>query len=254
MADDLRARWTGGRRIERVGYLVGAVLLLSGLFHLGVFAVLGGPWEGPVSWRKPVTFGLSFGLTLITIVWVTSYLPLRDRARTWLLGLFTLECAIEVAGITVQAWRHVPSHYNAVGPFNAVVVAFLASGGMVLIAVVLALTVVAQRPNPSVSPSMRLALRFGFLALLAALAVGAVMIAKGEILANSGQLELAFATGGSYKPAHAAPMHAILVLPALAWLLSFTDWPEARRLLVVRVAVGCYLVVAAAVMLATFLG
>lgn len=64
--------WTDGRRAERAAYAIGAALIVSGLFHLAVFAVDGGPWEGPVSWRKAVTFGLSFGLTLITIAWVGS--------------------------------------------------------------------------------------------------------------------------------------------------------------------------------------
>jgi len=45
-------------RIERACYVVAAVLFASGLAHLGVQAVLGGPWDGPVSWRKPADFGL----------------------------------------------------------------------------------------------------------------------------------------------------------------------------------------------------
>jgi hypothetical protein len=50
-------------RLERACLVVGAVLIVSGLLHLVVFAIDGGPWEGPVSWRKAVTFGVSFGLT-----------------------------------------------------------------------------------------------------------------------------------------------------------------------------------------------
>jgi hypothetical protein len=61
----------------RFAYRVAAVLFASGLFHLVVFAVDGGPWEGPVSWRKPVTFGLSFGLTLATYAWVGARLRLK---------------------------------------------------------------------------------------------------------------------------------------------------------------------------------
>src|SRR3569833_2274587 len=83
--------WSRGRRVERVCYAIGAALLASGLFHLLVFAIDGGPWEGPVSWRKPTTFGLSFGLTLITIAWVTSFLTLGARARTALLSVFAAD-------------------------------------------------------------------------------------------------------------------------------------------------------------------
>src|SRR5688572_29821318 len=101
-----------GRRVERVCYALGALLIAAGLFHLAVFVVDGGPWEGPVSWRKPATFGLSFGLTLITITWVASYLPLGERLRNVLLGVFAADCFLEAGGITLQAWRGVPSHIN----------------------------------------------------------------------------------------------------------------------------------------------
>lgn len=35
-------------------------------------------------------------------------------------------------------------------------------------------------------------------------------------------------------------MHAILVLPALAWLLRFTNWPERRRVRSIRLAAASY--------------
>jgi hypothetical protein len=50
-----------------------------------------------LSVRKAVTFGLSFGLTLITIVWVASFVRLGGRARAALVGAFTVACALETA-------------------------------------------------------------------------------------------------------------------------------------------------------------
>jgi hypothetical protein len=73
------------RPVERACYLIGAVLVISGLFHLGVFAFGDRSWYGPLSWRKPATFGLSFGITLISITWVSSYLRLAERTRAWIL-------------------------------------------------------------------------------------------------------------------------------------------------------------------------
>ncbi len=58
----------------RLHEVTALLLVLSGLAHLGVFAVDGGPWTGPVSWRKPVTFGLSYRVTLLAIVRVSAYL------------------------------------------------------------------------------------------------------------------------------------------------------------------------------------
>jgi hypothetical protein len=42
-------------------------------------------------------------------------------------------------------------------------------------------------------------------------------------------------------------MHAVLVLPALAWLLSLTGWSERRQTRVILVAAVGYVVLAAAV-------
>ena len=102
----VRSSWAATSTVERVCYAVAAALLAAGVFHLGVFAVRGGPWEGPVSWRKPATFGLSFGLTLLAVTWVTSYLRLRPRTRAVLLAVLAADSVVEVAGITVQ--RQVP--------------------------------------------------------------------------------------------------------------------------------------------------
>ncbi len=65
----LRGYWRDGSRPHRAGFAVGALLAASGLLHLVVYAVDDRPWEGPLSWRKAVTFGLSFGLTLARRTW-----------------------------------------------------------------------------------------------------------------------------------------------------------------------------------------
>lgn len=59
--------------------------------------------------------------------------------------------------------------------------------------------------------------------------------------------QVAYATGGSLKPTHAVTMHAILVLPALARLLSFANWTERRRLAVVLATAAGSVVLAAVV-------
>jgi hypothetical protein len=243
----LWAFWTEGRRAERVCYVIGALLIASGLFHLAVFAADGGPWEGPVSWRKPVTFGLSFGLTLITIAWVTSFLHVGDRARTTLLGIFAAACVAETALITLQAWRHVPSHFNMETPVNTAISQTLAIGGGVLIVVLVIFTVRAFGANPGVTDSTLLAVRAGFVTLLVALASGAIMIARGVVLVRTGHQQAAYAAGGFLKPVHAVTMHGILVLPGLAWLLARTGLPESRRVQMISWTIVAYGVAIAAV-------
>jgi hypothetical protein len=43
-----------------------------------------GPWQGPVSWRKPVVFGLSFGTTILTLGWLLTFFGIR-KATGWVL-------------------------------------------------------------------------------------------------------------------------------------------------------------------------
>jgi hypothetical protein len=241
MARLLSSWWTACRPVERRAYIVGMALLLSGLAHLAILVVGGGSWQGPLSLRKPATFGLSFGLTLLTVVWVASFLPFRDRTRALLLGTFTIACAMETALVSLQAWRGVPSHFNLETPFDAQVARTLAAGGFVLVATVIALTVAAFRRNPAVPVSLRVAIRIGLLALAGAQVVGAAMIAKGMRLVFAGNPQAAYATAGSLKPAHAVMMHGVLLLPAFAWLLSFANWSERRRLAAVVAAAAAYL-------------
>jgi hypothetical protein len=247
MGSALRGIWTRGYRVERVYYVLGGVLVAAGVLHLGVFAVDGGPWYGPVSWRKPATFGLSFGLTLITVTWVASYLPLGDRLRTVLLGSFAADCFVEVGGITLQAWRHVPSHVNRETPFDSTVSTVLAAGGALLIVILGTLAVSAFRPNPGAASSMRLALRAGFVTLMIGLATGAAMIARGVVEVNAGDQQEAYNVVGFLKPVHAVSLHGVLVLPALAWLLSFIPGDENGRTRIVAIATAGYgLAIAAA--------
>jgi hypothetical protein len=245
---------TSVRPVERISYAVATALVASGLFHLVVAALEPRPWGGPLSWRKAVTFGLSFGITLASITWVARPLRLSDRAWNWLLGIFTVDCVVEVAGITIQAWRHVPSHFNTETPFDTAVAMSLAVGGGVLIVVLGAMAVTAFRGRIEGPASVRLALRAGFALLLAGLAAGAAMIARGEILIKDGHRQQAYDTAGFLKGFHAVTLHAVLVLPALAWLLSRTRLGERTRTRVVAVGIGGYVLAALVVLVVNVRG
>jgi hypothetical protein len=96
---------------------------------------------------------------------------------------------------------------------------------------------------------MQLALRYGFVVLLLALGVGAVMIGRGVSLARGGQPQLAYDTAGRLKPLHGVALHAVLVLPGLAWVLGRSGWSEHRQLTAMRVAAGAYTALLAVVAL-----
>ncbi|GLZ35422.1 hypothetical protein Lesp02_76090 [Lentzea sp. NBRC 105346] len=223
--------------MRKVAYWISVVLFVSGLFHLVVFFVDGGPWEGPVSWRKAVTFGVSFGITLATVAWVSGLL----RVKSWVLGIFTFASVMEVLLITLQAWRKVPSHFNDETPFDALVARSLAVGGGLIIFTVVWIVVAALRAR-HLTPSMTLAVRVGSLTFLAAMVFGAVMIARGVVLTLTEGHDIAYATAGTWKLAHGVAMHGVLLLPLLAWVLTFTPLTEARRTRVVAAVSGVYVV------------
>ncbi|GEC09317.1 hypothetical protein SSP24_69720 [Streptomyces spinoverrucosus] len=229
-----------GTAVPRLCHATALLLIVSGLAHLVVFAVDGGPWNGPVSWRKPVTFGLSFGVTLMAVTWVTSYLRIAPRLRTVLLVLFAADCVVEVAGITLQAWRRVPSHLDMETPFDTAVSMTLAVGGGVLVVLLTVFAVTSFRYRPSGPVGMALAVRSGFAILLVALVSGAAMIARGVVLVRTGDQAAAYHSTAPLKPLHGVSLHAVLVLPALAWLLSRAPWSEPDRRRIVAAAVGCY--------------
>jgi hypothetical protein len=254
LAGSFQPFWQRRRKVERAAYVVGALLLVSGLIHLTILTISGGTWMGPLSLRKPTTFGLSFGLTLITIAWTSSFLRFGDRTRAMLLSVFTAACVIETALVTLQAWRGVPSHFNMETTFDSLVTRMLAAGGITLVVIIAVMALASFRENPTLSPGLRIALRIGFVALFGSLVVGALMIARGMVFVFAGDPQAAYATGGRLKPTHAVTMHAILVLPLLAWLLSMTDWNERRQLRILLLATAGYGVFAGVVAVGNFAG
>jgi hypothetical protein len=151
LGSDLARYYTRGQGIERRCYRLAALLSASGVFHLGVQAVdrAGRLMDRAGVVAKACHFGTSFGLTLATITWVTAFLPIRERTRGRLLGGFAAACTLEVAVITTQAWRGVPSHFNLSTTFNAAMAYSAAAGGAVTIGTTLAFAVawVAAAPQ-----------------------------------------------------------------------------------------------------------
>ena len=229
--------------IERAAYAVGGLLILSGVIHLVVLLASGSSWEGPLSFRKAATVGLSFGLTLINVTLIASLVTLSNRTRTALLCVFAAACVLETFLVSMQVWRGVPSHFNLETPFDAAVAQTLATGGFALVAVIVALTVFAFRDRSRLPPALRQAVRAGFVALVGAQVAGAVMIATGVRLVVGGSPGVAYSTAGWLKPLHGVLMHGILVLPLLPWAMSKMKWDERTQARAVRAGIIVYTVV-----------
>jgi hypothetical protein len=256
MRASLLGYWQQARPYQRLGYLVGGALIVVGLAHLVAWLVVGGAWAGPVSFRKPTTFGISFGLTTITMAWVAGQLRISDRTGWLLLGTLAVADTSEVVWVSLQRWRGVAAHFNEQTTLDNLL--FVIMGGIavaVAATVILVITVLAFTAMRA-SPSMALAIRAGLLILLAAQVVGGWMIQHGLGLAEEGATDglTTFGAAGVMKVPHAVAIHGIQVLPALAWLLSFAAMPEQRRVGLVRVAVLGYVALVVVSVLQTATG
>jgi hypothetical protein len=238
-----RSFWAHARGYQRLAYLVGAGLLVIGLAH-AARALAGGSASGPLSWRKPTTFGISFGLTTLTLGWVGSYLPVR-RTIGWIAaGLLCAATSYEVAWVVIQHARGVPAHFNDTTPLDERLFGLGAVMVAIAIGVIVAMTLAAVVRTSAPAP-MALAIRAGLVGLLAAQVTGVWMLLHGLALldADADPLSQSMSTvgaAGSMKIAHAVPMHAIQVLVALAWLLSLSGLPQRRQLQLLVLAVVGY--------------
>jgi hypothetical protein len=242
MGASLLGYWRQARPWQRLGYLVGAALIVVGLCHLLAWLVVGGAWAGPVSFRKPTTFGISFGLTTVTMAWVAGQLRISDRTGWLLLVPLVVADTSEVIWVSLQRWRGVAAHFNDDTTLDNLLFVLMGGVAVAVAATVILVVAVLSFTAMRAAPSMALAIRAGLLILLVAQVVGGWMIQHGLGLAEEGATDglTTFGAAGVMKVPHAVAIHGIQVLPALAWLLSFAALTEPRRVGLVRVAVVGY--------------
>ena len=240
----VRGWWAGTRGYQRLAYLVGTGLIVIGLAHAVLWALAGGSASGALSWRKPTTFGISFGLTTVTLAWVGGYLPVRKAIGWTAAGLLGAAVTYEVAWVTVQHARGVPAHFNDTTVLDERL--FIAGAVMVAVAIVViaAMTLAAFLHTTAPAP-MAVAIRGGLVGLLVAQVSGVWMLLHGLALLDDDADPLVqsmntYGAAGSMKFAHAVPMHAIQVLVVLAWLLSRSGLPQRRQTQLVALGVVGY--------------
>lgn len=256
MRASLVGYWHEARPAQRLGYVVGGVLVLAGLAHLAAWLVVGGAWQGPVSYRKPTTFGISFGLTTITLAWFTGWMRISDRVRWLLIGPLAAADTSEVVWVSLQRWRGVASHFNDDTTLDNLLFILMGGVAVAVTATIILILAVLAFTALDAPPSMALAIRAGLLILLVGQGVGGWMIGHGLGVAETGQTDglTTFGQAGVMKVPHAVSMHAIQVLPILAWLLGFAAVAERRRLVLLRAATAGYLALVAVSLLQTAAG
>lgn len=243
--DPSASRWWVDRRAWPLA-ASGAVLILSGLVHGMIWGLLGGPWEGPVTWRKPVLFGVSGGLTAVSLGWVWTKLPYRvgDIALAWAAAA---ALTIEVALIDLQRWRGVASHFNRTTPIDSAL--YDTMGWLILFVtlVIVDLTIRGFMQPLTAAADMVLAIRAGLVFLVLSCLLGIWVGIHGELRLEQGLPAETFGAAGVPKFPHGAVIHAIQWLPLLAWAARGNQTPVRTRHWLVASASGgtaCLLITA----------
>ena len=224
------------RRRPRLGILLGVSAGCVAVLAVAAVGLAADPRliTGSPAWLKVLKFAVSISVYCATLAWLLTFVqgrPRLVRTVTWATGL---ALAFELVLIVIQVIRGQVSHYNISTPFDAAVFQLLGStlppiyGAAIVTAALLA----RQRGLPPVLAS---GIRGGLLICLLGMAQGSLMIANG---ANAGPGMIGAHTvggldGGPGLPltgwstqhgdlriAHFVGLHALQVLPLLAWLVQ----------------------------------
>jgi hypothetical protein len=254
MAAELSRLWRRRAPYQTFAYYAGALLVASGLVHAVIFLIDGGPWAGPVGWRKPIVFGLSLGVTTIFLSWFMSYVRVRPGTGWILMGMIAVCSVVEYVLITAQAWRNVPSHFNDSTPLNEIIWIGMGVNIALVWIASLGVTVLVFRRFQG-PPSLALGMRSALVLLFVGNLLGGVIIGNDmDAFGQRGAESSIFGAAGQIKVPHAVALHALQVLPIIAWVSSFADLSEDRRIRIVAVACVGYAGVVIVNVLQTFGG
>jgi hypothetical protein len=254
----LRQVWLAVRPItaqQRFLWWCGTLMLASGAVHAVVAVVDWAPWWGAVSWRKPVVFGISFGILAWSVVWVMRQLPVRRWGRIPV-GLLGGASIVEILAITVQRWRGEASHFNYRTGFDAAVWGVM-SKAIMLVALGLALLLLWSLVQFRGTPAARIAVVTGLSAMMVSGYIGYDIAALGEAAAAAtGQAppSIVFGAAGSAKLAHALGMHGLQVLGVLAIGLGMRPAPSRTQAGVMILAAAGYAAVYASMIATAYAG
>jgi hypothetical protein len=247
-------------RLDALGRFAVATLLISGAIHLPCLVMFGQSWEDPASFRKPILFGLSTGLTLWSLLHCLDLLRPRRGDRFLSAGL-SLSLLVEVLLITVQAWRHRPSHFNRSTALDATIET---SMGMLIAfasSIVLLITLRAWLPHAwkhahaghhGTSATMQLALRWGLVFLTLSCVLGFVITQIGHYNQLVGRPPEIWPARGILKFPHGAALHAIQTLAIFAWWMN--RWSTKQPVMAMQCAVAAHAAWLAYATLQTFRG
>lgn len=244
--------------------LTGSALLMLGALAVFLAGMLLDPRivTGAPAWLKPAKFAISTAIYMFTLAWIFTYLRDWPKVRR-VVGHATAAIFIaEVAVIALQAWRGTTSHFNVSTPLDGALFAFM--GGAIVAQTLMSVSVAVALWRQSFHDrALGWALRLGMVITIAGASMGGVMTRPTEAqlahVAATGQMPIVGAhtvgapdggpglpgTGwsvehGDVRVPHFLGLHALQLLPVLAWLLWRRRINDVLRARLVIVGGGSY--------------
>jgi hypothetical protein len=271
--DELRGRVSRVRHhcvsLARAAFAANAPLSLVGVGSLFLLAatvvgLLVDPRAitGAPAWLKPAKFAVSIALYSFTLLWFLA--QIRGHARLVRLVSYgtALAFLVEIAAIVGQVVRGRTSHFNIATPLDAFIFERMRDSIVLLflLACLAAILLLRQRlPDLGLAAALRGGLGLALVGMLAAtlMTVPTPPTAAAFVAGQGGAHSVGVADGGPGLPivgwstvggdlrvAHFVGLHALQVLPLLAWLLRrprFAALGVGGRLALVRIAGWGYL-------------
>lgn len=230
----LAAAWANNPPLAVVGLAMGMAL-----FGFAVGLVLDPRViTGAPAWLKPAKFAVSIAIYSFSLIWLLSFIRGHRRFVAGIGWGVAAAFAVEMTLIAMQAARGTTSHFNVGTPFDAAVFAIMAAAIVFawLLNAGAAILLLRQR---FVDPVLGWGLRFGLLIALVGMALAFLMTretpaqAASEAPAIVGAHMVGVADGGPGLPvvgwsvvggdlraAHFVGLHALQLLPLVAWLVG----------------------------------
>jgi len=229
--------WRASRPLTATG--VGMLLVFAA--SLVAMAVDHSEILGAPTWLKPAKFAISTAVYAFTLAWIFTYFPGRRRLTTIVGWITAVVLVLEVAIIDAQAARGVTSHFNVATPLDATLFAVMGLAILMVWGAAIALTVALFRQRFA-DEAFGWTLRLGMLLTVLGQATGGLMTnptqaqlaaARTTRLTVAGAHTVGAPDGGPGVPItgwsrehgdlrvpHFIGLHAVQLLPAIAWLIG----------------------------------
>lgn len=212
-------------------FYFGMINLLLAIIFLILSKITFVEISGVNAWYKPTKFALSIGIYVLTIAWFMYYLPQGQdiQVMNWLIVVLL---GFEIIYIGLQAGRGELSHFNLSTPFHSMMYGLMGIAATIVSLLTLYIAFrFFQTDFPELPDYYVWAIRLGLILFVLFALEGFVMGSRlsHTIGAEDGGKGLAFLNWsrkfGDPRVAHFIGMHALQVLPLLAWyVLKDLKW------------------------------